>query len=268
MVFCFALTSRPGAMKRLRARIGLYARSLIAMFFVAPLIAITLGLTLDLDRAMRAAIVVLALSPVPPILPRQEIALRGSTSYALGLLAVATFFSILIVPLGLAIIGWLVDRPLQLPIGVVARFVALSVLLPLAAGAIVGRLAPAVAERLAKPLSMLASGMLAIALLVIITGTWPQITGELRAVALVAIALATTASFAVGHVLGGPDPDDRSVLGLSTATRHPGVALAVCGALAPEDATLATGVLVYFLGAAILSFAYTAFRARVTPARA
>jgi BASS family bile acid:Na+ symporter len=68
-------------------------------------------------------------------------------------------------------------------------------------------------------------------------------------------------------MLGGPDPGDRSVLALSTATRHPGVALAVCTALEPDEPALAAGVLLYFLAGAMLSVAYTALRARVTAAR-
>src|SRR5262249_29154468 len=142
IVFCFALTARERAVVGLLRQPGLLARSLFSMFVVAPLIAVTLALALDVDRALRAALVVLALSPVPPILPRQEIAIRGSATYAIGLLWIATMFSVFVVPLGLEAIGWLIDRPIALPFGVVARFAAISILAPLVAGAIVGRLAP------------------------------------------------------------------------------------------------------------------------------
>src|SRR5688572_21294737 len=48
-----------------------------------------------------------------------------------------------------------------------------------------------------------------------------------RDVTLVALVLITLLSLAVGHVLGGPDEDDRTVLAFATASRHPGVAIVV-----------------------------------------
>jgi BASS family bile acid:Na+ symporter len=56
----------------------------------------------------------------------------------------------------------------------------------------------------------------------------------------------------VGHWLGGPDPEDRTVLALSTASRHPGIALAITTTNFPEE-KLATGaVLLYLLVSAIV----------------
>ena len=51
--------------------------------------------------------------------------------------------------------------------------------------------------------------------------------------AIVAIVIIAICGLAVGHFLGGPDEDDRTVLAFATVSRHPGVAMAV-GSLTGE----------------------------------
>jgi BASS family bile acid:Na+ symporter len=70
------------------------------------------------------------------------------------------------------------------------------------------------------------------------------------------------AGIAVGHWLGGPDDDDRSALALATATRHPGVALAVLHATMPADKTPAVVVILYLLVASLAAAPYVAWRRR------
>lgn len=50
----------------------------------------------------------------------------------------------------------------------------------------------------------------------------------------------------VGHPLGGPDLEDRTVLALSTASRHPGVAMAVAAANYPGNKVIGVAILLYF----------------------
>jgi bile acid:Na+ symporter, BASS family len=61
---------------------------------------------------------------------------------------------------------------------------------------------------------------------------------------------------AAGHLLGGPDPDDRTVLALSTATRHPGVAIAIANANFPGGKLAVAAVLLYVLVSAVVSIPY------------
>lgn len=64
------------------------------------------------------------------------------------------------------------------------------------------------------------------------------------------------------HWLGGPDPDDRTVLALSTATRHPGVAIAIAQVNAPEPQAITAAFLLAFLVGGIVSVPYVKWRAR------
>jgi BASS family bile acid:Na+ symporter len=60
----------------------------------------------------------------------------------------------------------------------------------------------------------------------------------------------------VGHVLGGPDADDRAVLALATATRHPGVALAIATEIFPTQKLVAPALILYVIVGAISSVPY------------
>jgi BASS family bile acid:Na+ symporter len=57
----------------------------------------------------------------------------------------------------------------------------------------------------------------------------------------VALALIVLLNFAVGHLLGGPDEDDRTVLAFATASRHSGVA--IVGANLTDESFAPIGVL-------------------------
>jgi BASS family bile acid:Na+ symporter len=86
-----------------------------------------------------------------------------------------------------------------------------------------------------------------------------SLTGDGTIIALAAFVLV---GLAVGHLLGGPDPEDRTVLALSTASRHPGVALAIAHATFPEQQLVLAAVLLYLLVSALVSMLYLAWRRR------
>ena len=77
----------------------------------------------------------------------------GKASYALGLLAGAALFAIVFVPVAAHFIAQLFGRALDVAPGTIAKIVAISILLPVLAGVCVRRLAPGVANRLARPLA-------------------------------------------------------------------------------------------------------------------
>ena len=78
----------------------------------------------------------------------------------------------------------------------------------------------------------------------------------------VAIVAFSLAGLAAGHLLGGPDPDDRVVLALATASRHPGVALAIASANFPGQKLVPVAVLLYLIVSAIVSIPYLTGRRR------
>ena len=66
----------------------------------------------------------------------------------------------------------------------------------------------------------------------------------------------TLAARAAGHALGGPSREERAVLALTTACRHPAIAIAVAGANFPHERLVPAAVLLYLLVNVLLSAGY------------
>jgi len=262
MVFCVALQASQGDLTYLLRRPSLMLRSLLAMNVVMPLLAVLIAILCKLRPELKVALILLAVSPVPPILPAKHGKAGGNVSYGIGLMMFAAVVSIVTVPLSIAIVGGVFGRTIQVPMGLVAKVVGLNLILALLLGALVRRLAPSFV-RFAQPLSRVASIILLLGLIPIFGLAWRAIVGEIGDFTVVAIALFTLAGLVVGHWLGGPDGEDRTVLALSTATRHPGVALAVAGAVAQDKAAVSAAVLLAVIVGAVVTGPYVKWRRRI-----
>src|SRR5439155_18977208 len=60
----------------------------------------------------------------------------------------------------------------------------------------------------------------------------------------------------IGHFLGGPEPENRRVLALAAATRHPAIAVAIAHANFPDQKLAVPAVFLYTIVGAILSGLY------------
>ena len=146
--------------------------------------------------------------------------------------------------------------------GAIALLVLRTVLVPLAVGIAVRSLAASFAERIARPVSLMATVLLIASALPILFTAWPALVSLTGNGTIVALAGFVLVGLAVGHLLGGPDPEDRAVLALSTASRHPGVALAIAHASFPAQKLVLAAVLLYLLVSAIVSMPYLAWSRR------
>jgi BASS family bile acid:Na+ symporter len=97
--------------------------------------------------------------------------------------------------------------------------------------------------------------------LVLLLGTATQIWQAAVPSAIVALTLFTVAGLAIGHVLGGPDPDHSVVLALSTACRHPAIALTIATANFPDQRFAGT-ILLYLIVNAIVAIPYVTWLRR------
>jgi BASS family bile acid:Na+ symporter len=239
---------------------GELVRSLLALNVIIPLVAAMLVAAFDLDPAVKIALVALAVSPVPPVLPGKQLKAGRSQSYVLGLLVTEAVLAIVLVPVTLALIGAALGREVRVAPGVVARIVLTTVLAPIAAGLVVRRLAPSLAERIEPALSRLGSILLLVAVVPIVVVAWPAISSLIGNGTLVALAVLALAGLGVGHVLGGPDEDDRTALALAGASRHPGVAIAIAAAMFPGVKLAPAAILLYLLVSAVVAAPYVASR--------
>jgi BASS family bile acid:Na+ symporter len=262
IVFCVGLDTNRGDIVSLLRKPGLLARSLLAMNVVMPIVAVLLAVGFGLKRPVEVALIALAVSPVPPILPGKEIKSGGTPSYAVALLAISALLAIVFVPALIEILGRIFGYAVHVPVSTVAKAVATSVLVPLLVGVIVRALAPSLAHRISRPLSIIGWVLLIAACVPVLVIAWRPLIEQFGNFTLVAVLLLVLIGLAVGHALGGPDPDDRTALALSTASRHPGVAIAVAHAVMPGDKAVVVAVLFAFLVATIATGPYGKWRKR------
>jgi BASS family bile acid:Na+ symporter len=264
MVFCVGLHARFDDVLYLLHRPSLLIRSLLAMNIIMPAIAVGIALAFDLDHALKVALIALSVSPVPPILPGTQLKAGGRESYVVGLLATAAIVSIVFVPAVAALIGRLFGQEVRTAPSAIAWVVLTSIVAPLVAGVVVGRLAPKLAALLARPVSLLATVVLVVAFLPVLLKIWPAIVASFGNFTFATILAFCAIGIAVGHVLGGPDREDRTVLALATASRHPAVALAVVHDTGELLLPVLGIVLVALIVGAVLGAAYTKLTARAT----
>ncbi len=262
MVFGVALSADFADIRSAFRNPELLARSLIAMYVVMPLVAIVIALNFDLSHQLKVALILLALSPVPPILPKKQIKAGGSNSYVLGLLVVASLVAIFVVPAGIALVGRVIGQALDVPFGVTTKVVATSVLLPLIAGLVAARLFPRFAAKAAGPIGIAAGVLLVLSFLPVLVVARHAIFAQVGHFTILAIVLFALVGIAAGHLLGGPIAADRTALALAVATRHPGVALAVIHVMGPEDKGVAPVVILYLIVSALIAAPYLAWRKR------
>jgi BASS family bile acid:Na+ symporter len=266
IIFCVALHAKFGDVVFLWRRPWLLLRSLLSMLVVMPLLVVVAAVLFDLHPAVEVALLASALSPVPPILPSKQIKAGGESSYVVGLLTTTALVSIVYVPLAAAGIGSFFHRAVEVSPADVARIVATSMLLPVLGGMAVRKFAPALALRLDRPLSILATVVLAAACVPILLKEWPDIVRMLGNFTLVAMAAFAAIGLIVGHWLGGPDPHERSVLAMATASRHPAVALAITHNAVDKPGVMAA-VLLALIVASIVTAPYVKWRQRCLDAQ-
>jgi len=262
LVFVLGLNVRPQDAAYLFRRPGKLMRFMLSMNVVMPLFAAGVVAAFDLHPAVEIALITLAVSPIPPLLPRKSLKAGGRASYTFGLLVAAALLAIVFVPVAVDLLGRAFGRPARMSPAAVAQLVLLSVIAPLAAGMVLRQVAPRFSERMAKPVSLAATILLFASVLPVLITAWPAIVSLIGNGTVVAIAAFILLGLAVGHLLGGPDPDDRTVLAFCTAFRHPGVAIAIAGVNFPGQKLVSAAVLLYLLVSAVVSFPILAWRRR------
>jgi len=243
---------------------NLLLRAVLAMSVAMPVVVGLLVAWADLPDPVEIALVALAVSPVPPIIQKKELKAGGRMDYVAGLLVAVSVLAVVLVPLSLSILNHVFDRHGVLSPLAIAKIMALTVLAPLVAGLVLHRLWPG-AERAAGVVLGVAGALLAVTALILIAGVWPlvwRLIGSGMLVAMIGVALV---GLLVGHVLGGPLEADRTVLAISTASRHPAVALAVAtsGPLGEVKSELAI-ILAYLVVATLVCIPYQKWRAKAT----
>jgi BASS family bile acid:Na+ symporter len=226
---------------------GLFARSIFSMNVLMVIFAIVAAKLFNLDPVVKIAIIALAISPVPPFFPKKQGKVGATDSYAVALLVSAALCSIVLIPGWLEVLGGIFHFEAHLALGKILPIVFVKILIPLAAGMLVHHFAPAFAERAAKPTSVAATILLVLAVVPILFSSFHAMWAMVGNGVLITVTLFALVGITVGELLGGPDPDDRSVLALATSARHPGIAITIAALNFPERKSAVLIVVLFHL---------------------
>lgn len=244
-MLCAGMGGIYGDRTYLSCRRGLLVRSLVSMLVLQPAFAAWLGYAFGLTTATKIALLGLAISPMPPILPSGLMKVRGSRSFEVALAFVVAVATIATVPASLWAFYWLLDVPPRINYLTVALFVGLNILLPVAAGFVGRRLSAETTKRAVTLLTIGALSILALVLVALLLRSRPAIPSIVGTGPISAIVLMAVAGLGIGHMCGGPARKNRRVLAMATATRHPALAISLASVASPADERVA-GVVIAF----------------------
>jgi BASS family bile acid:Na+ symporter len=259
VVFSVGLGARLRDETHLLRHPALFARSVLSVNVIMPLLVVWVAIVFTLTPAVELALVALAMSPIPPFLPLAAKRAGGDASFTVALLTAESVLAMVFIPLTVWGLGALLDRPLHAPPGVIAPIVITSVLIPLVVGITVHEFLPGVDARIAKPVGVIALIALAAGIIPLMVVLWRPMLSLIGNGTLVAIAAIALVGLAIGHALGGPVAADRPVLALATASRHPAVALAILGATVPTEKLAPAAVVLALITASLATLPYSAW---------
>jgi BASS family bile acid:Na+ symporter len=260
-VLGFGLKAKAEDLLYLVRRPGLLARSLLAVYVIMPLFTIALVRMFDFRLEVKIVLVALAISPVPPLLPKKETGAGGHVPYGLALMAILLLVSVVAIPLILEILERIYRRELTMAPGAIARVIVVGAIAPLLGGVAVRTMWPAVAERIERPVRLVAAVLLPVAVLALIAGAFAGIWAAVGDGTVLAIVIVTIAGLAIGHVLGGPNPHHAVVLAFSTACRHPAIALTIATTNFPNH-QFGGIILLYLIVSFIVGIPYIVWQKR------
>ena len=243
---------------------GKLLRMVVAMDLVVPAFALAVVLAFDLRRPVEIALVAISISPVPPFLPIKVMKAGEQRSYTIGLLVAAAILAVPFIPLAMHLLDQLSPATLAMSPVTVAKQVSVSVLAPLALGIAVRHLATRFADRIARAVLLLAVVRLAAALLPILIISLPAVASLVGNGTILAFAALVAVGLAAGHLLGGPRSEERNMLALASASRHPAVAVALALANFPDDKLVIPAVLLYLVVCAVATIPYVRWSRRRT----
>jgi BASS family bile acid:Na+ symporter len=224
-------------------------KSIISINVIMPVFACLLVTLFTFHPIVEVALVAVAVSPVPPILPGKESKAGGNRPFTYGLLAAVSLLSVIVIPLTFKILQAVFNREANFSELFIAKTIGVGLILPFAFGMLVQRLAPGFAARYAGMIGKVGMILLIVAFLPVLLSLLPVMWELIGNGTILAIVAFTVVGLIVGHLLGGPAPRDRTVLAIATVSRHPAIAIALASANVGEgeSKTAVAAVLLYLL---------------------
>jgi BASS family bile acid:Na+ symporter len=244
----------------------LLLRSLLAVIVLVPAVVGLLLWVFELPLAVATGLAVLASTPGAPLTYKRSQMAGGDPTYTASLQLTLALLAVVITPLILVIFCALFElgagrvSPFE-----VARQVAEVTFLPVITGLLIQHLAPRLADVIGKPVRMLANILFIVLFLVVIVllvlSPDLRMTLNLGGLPTATIIIMAGSSLAIGHLLGGPSREQRSVLAIASIARNVGLALFIAG-LSDYGQNFIPTLLTYMILGALLAVPYSVWSKR------
>jgi BASS family bile acid:Na+ symporter len=234
----------------------LLLRALLAMYVLVPAAAFLLVTLWPLPQGVKAALLVLAVSSGAPLLPRKLSKFGGST-FTVSLVVITSLLAIIVVPIWVGVLARHFGVTVELSPVTVAWTIVMSFLLPMGLGMALGAMMPKLSGAFATWLAALAGLALTAGSLALLALQW-DVFLEIHWSGIAALVVLLAIAMAIGHLLGGPEPGDRTALAVACATRHIGIAVIVA-AMFPGPRTIVV-LAVYVVASVGVSLPYLRWR--------
>jgi BASS family bile acid:Na+ symporter len=255
LVLTVGLKASPGDLLYVLRRPKLLGKAILAVTIIPPVAAAILVWFLPLEPVVKAGIMLMAMSPVPPLVPGQELSLGSRKEYAYGVYVAMALLTFITVPVAFNLAARLFGHGATLPFSLIGQTLLTGVLAPLAVGLAISRLSPKVAARAAPWVYKLSMLLVVMVFLPILASIWPALERLIGNGTILAMVVLSAITLAGGHLLGGPDPIDRGTLAIASSVRHPGIAMLLANA-AFNDKRVTAAVLLFLLVSMIVGTIY------------
>lgn len=243
----FSLTTKQIAAPLKNTKLVLLA--LLANFVLVPILGIVLTKAFQLETDLTTGLILVSVVAGAPFLPKLVETAKGDTAFSVGLMVLLMVVTIIYAPIvlplilsGVSVSAWAIAKPL-----------IFMMLIPLAIGLFIKARYPQMAESLQPIAAQVSNIGLAFMFILMLIINWSALVGAFGTKAFIAAIIFIAVAFAVAYFMGGSDSGNRSVMGLGTAQRNLGAAMAIAGTnFASQPNVLVMIIVVAVIGLTIL----------------
>jgi BASS family bile acid:Na+ symporter len=247
-------------------RPGLLSRSLLTVIVLVPLVVALLLWLFDLPIAVATGLAVLAAAPGAPMMYQRTQMAAGEPTYAASLQLTLALLAVVVTPLTLGVFYALFDLATErvTPSNVILQ-VGEVTFLPVIISLLIQRFLPKLAKAIAKPVQVIGNVLFLLLLVLIIVLL--VIAPDFRAMLnigvqpIAAILIIVAIALAIGHLLGGPSREQRSVLAVAGIARNVGLAFFIAG-LSDYGQQFIPTLLTYMILGSLLAVPYSLWNKR------
>jgi len=231
------------------------ALGLLANYLLVPAVTVGLLILFQAEPRVSAGFLILAVCPGAPISPPATTIAKGNVAWAIGMMVILAGLSALLSPALLSLLLTRVapESNLRIDFLGIVRTLLVAQMLPLAVGLGIHHWLPNLAQKIGKPLGMVAN-LLLLLLVGLILATQYEMLAAVRLRGWMGMALLFFASLGIGWLCGGTDVAIRKALALTTTARNAAVGLVIVNSNFPETAAV-TAVVAYGLVSILGTFA-------------